>query len=619
MKENMLCGVHIGEHGFSAEAVLDELRTRVVEPGYNFVTIRTNARNGEIIAADTYLKWAEYLRENKVCFLFLYTIKTDEPELKGTIDKETVERMKEIAGEYFLGDMLGELGSSFAAKHAGYIRNATPGNLNPYRQPPHNVADMKAAADNFVNIVNKYVQLDRKIGMPHIASVEPTALSKYIDMGGVDLPMVELMCAPPDILVSYMRGMARAFGRDWGTYLAHEWYGGVRHDDILKRKRLSLVSKYAYLAGSEVFCIESGDECISSYDQHFEAESDICRDYREALTYLRDVSTADNRHKGGPRVKLAFVSGRYDSYCGWGGSSVWGQYEREEWGHSDPEHSWCLLHEIGTKRQWWDVENYGESDLSALPAYGMYDIVPIEADIDALSKYDYLIFLGWNSMTDEDMDKLAEYVNRGGNLLMSMAHLNYSVKRGGEFIMPPEDKLLKLFGVRATGEIIKTNAGLKFCDSIIDGVRYPRMPQVHTDPILTSGYARFALTELVDAEVLAMLSNSFGWPLKVLPPAAVQHRVGKGCATLCTSLEYPGNGAVYPIYRVLARELITASARSADVKVLAPDRIRYAVYPDGKVYMLNTDYDLPINVVIECKDKKIAATVEPLELKIVEI
>ena len=41
-------------------------------------------------------------------------------QLTSTFDVETVSKMKEIAGEYFLGDMVGELGSCFGAKSKGY-------------------------------------------------------------------------------------------------------------------------------------------------------------------------------------------------------------------------------------------------------------------------------------------------------------------------------------------------------------------------------------------------------------------------------------------------------------------------------------------------------------------
>ena len=87
----------------------------------------------------------------------------------------------------------------------------------------------------------------------------------------------------------------------------------------------------------------------------------------------------------------------------------------------------------------------------AFLSFGMYDIVPIEADVEHLSRYDYLIFLGWNSMTEENMDKLAEYVRRGGHLLMSAAHLNASTVRGGEYTPVSNDKIKSLFGCELTG------------------------------------------------------------------------------------------------------------------------------------------------------------------------
>lgn len=620
MKENMICGIHVGEHGFDPDAVIDEIRERVIKPGYNFVTIRTRARLGEIVHHETYVKWATFLAENKIYFLFLYSIIASKKELVGTIEKRTVDAMREIAGEYFLGDMLGELGSCFGAKHKryAYSKAGDPAVETPYLYPYQGFSDMRSAAENFVRIANDYVQINREIGMPHVSLVEPTALSKYVMMGGVDLPMVELMCAPPDIMVSYMRGVAGAFGLAWGSYMAHEWYGGVRHTDPLKRKRLDLGMKYAYLGGSRVMCIESGDEEIASYDEHHSADSEICADYRNALSNLNALAMSDIRDTRGPKVKLAFVSGRYDPYACWGGSSAWGQYDREEWGHSEAEHSWALLKEIGAKRQWWDIENYGDEDLSSCPAYGQYDIVPIEADADALSKYDYLIFLGWNTMNDEDMDKLTEYVRRGGRLLMTMAHLNYSAKRRGEFIAPPAEKLRNLFGIELVGETVKTNAGVKFLDSVMDDVKYPRVPLVCSDPILTAGYLEYEKTVSRGAHNVAMLADCFRGYTDDLPAAVVENRIGDGVATLVTARSYPGNPALFPLYRVIAREMLTASARSADVKVISSDKLRYSVYEDGKIYLLNTDYDLPIPVKIYRGDECLEYTLTPLEIKIIE-
>ena len=61
---------------------------------------------------------------------------------------------------------------------------------------------------------------------------------------------------------------------------------------------------------------------------------------------------------------------------------------------------------------------------------------------------------------------------------------------------------------------------------------------------------------------------------------------------------------------------------SANIRVLSSDRLRYAVYEGNKVYLLNTDYDLPITVKLmygdgDSKEKEII--LEPLELKSINL
>ncbi|MBQ3225083.1 MAG: hypothetical protein IJB42_05195, partial [Oscillospiraceae bacterium] len=95
--------------------------------------------------------------------------------------------------------------------------------------------------------------------------------------------------------------------------------------------------------------------------------------------------------------------------------------------------------------------------------------------------------------------------------------------------------------------------------------------------------------------------------------------VGKGVATLFTSINYPGNHSVYYSYRAIVREIISASARECDVKVLGSDRVRYSVYEGNKMYLLNTDYDMPITVKLIKDKKEITVTLDSLELKSVTL
>ena len=207
-RDIILSGVHIGEHSFVPEEIKHEIYDRVIKPGYNFVTIRPK-RNIEL-APHYFVEWAEYLAKHEVYFVFLYTIQ-NAPAKKGTyLDKETVTEMKRVAGKYFIGDMIGETGSSVACKWPGYYDKSSVENWDSHigtKKHP----DMKAAHDAYVKEVSKLVELDHSLGIDDVVSVEATGLNKYNAEAGVTIPMLELMCGSPDRLVSSLRGMARAF------------------------------------------------------------------------------------------------------------------------------------------------------------------------------------------------------------------------------------------------------------------------------------------------------------------------------------------------------------------------------------------------------------------------
>ena len=614
-RDIVLNGIHIGEHSFDVAGIIQEIRDRVIAQGLNFVTIRTRAAS---IPQEAFIEWAKFMAENKIYFCFLYTVQYPPKGRKSQFDKETVQKMREVAGEYFLGDILGETGSSGACKAAGYFRNVAGRGRDPVVIPEY--TDMEAAHQNYVERVRKYIQINQNLGMPNTFSGEATALNKYNMEAGVNIPLLETMCGNPDILVSSVRGTARAWDSPmWGTYIAHEWYGGFRHADTLKQKRLELAYKYCYLAGSNILCLESGDEAIDSYGQVLKENSPVCIHYKKVLADMMDYIRKDNRPQNGPKVSVAFVSGLHDAWGGWGGTSIWNQFHKPEWGHGEAEHSWRLLDEIGIRRNWGDVANYGQEDLSGVPAYGMYDIVPIEADLEKLCRYDYLIFLGWNTMTEENMDKLISYVERGGRLLMSAAHLNCEVRRTDDIRLIDNKRIQKLFGACFVGDILRTNNGVKFRDiSLNTELQYPGTPDGFADPICSGGYADYGVFELLDGSAVALQGDSFGYQPDGLP-AVIENRLGKGIATLVTCVNYPGHPALLPLYRTVLRAMLTGSAASCPVQVLGGDRLRWACYEGNKLYLLNTDYDLPITVKVKIENVERQITLEPLELKSMEV
>ncbi len=411
-RDFVVSGIHIGEHSFEPEKVIEEIKERCIDNGLNFVTIRTR---DVPVPKHYFIDWAKYLADNKIYFTFLYTTQKAPEGMLSQFDKATIAEMKSIAGEYFIGDILGELGSSLACKWKGYSSR---------KSLPQNIKYLSEAKQEYLSAIKYYIDIDKDLGIDNVLTVEATALSKYNLEAGTTIPLLELMCGNPEILVSALRGTARAYGSElWGTYIAHEWYGGMRHDDILKQKRLLLAYRYAYLSGTNIVCLESGDESLESYGFNYPGEHEYCRLYQEVVRDFAKLTKEDTRPKGGPKVKVAFVQGNLDAWGSWGGSSLWNQFDKEEWGHNTPEYAWRILEELGTKRNWYDIANFGDNDLSSAPANGMYDVIPAESSFEAMSKYDYLIFVGWNTMREDIYSNLEKYVSNGGTLFRHAPNL----------------------------------------------------------------------------------------------------------------------------------------------------------------------------------------------------
>lgn len=610
--QKILCGLKIGEHSQNREDILKELRERVLGAGCDIIYLRP--QNLDYLSQEDYGRISAFLAENGIRFYFGFKeqmkFQQKNPDVDCQFESETVQRLREAGGEYFLGNCCSEPGTATACNFAGYYKV-----FQTIQKT--DCVDMKEAHDEFIAHVAKFVRDNKAMGMPNLMACEATALSKYSLEAGVDIPMLEVMNGNPDELLPSVRGAARGYGaKMWGALIAHEWYGGMRHTDELKKKRLDLAWKFCYLSGADFIILESGDEKVHSYGESHNRDSEVCGVYRKMLADMSAFCRKDRRPLGGPKVKLAFVSGRYDSWGGFCGSSVWNQFLREEWGYNHPEYSWRMLDELGIRRKWGDVANYGDNDLSNGE---LYDIIPIESDVETLCRYDRLIFLGWNTMTDTDMDKLTEYVRRGGKILMSAAHLNYNTARKGSLLLPPKEKVEALFGCAFTGKSMRTNSGTKFRRNSLDkALLYPGNDTTFCDPLYSAGYTEFLDTELLGAEPVGYLSDSFWVREEDGFYTVLENKVGAGVATLVTSSSYPGDPALYPLYRALAREWVSSSSRNSDIQVFGGDRLRWARYAGDKLYLLNTDYDLPITVKLLRDGKKETVTMAPLELRILE-
>lgn len=607
---SIINGIRIGQYDFNIDTVPDELKWRCINSKINYAAFSAGGSeqfNGAVKGDEMdrkFLELAEFMAENKIYFSF----SCGHSGYFG-VKPETLSRMKAIAGDYFMGCFLPELGSMFGCKALSY---------------PDVVArdfeNMQEAKDSFVDYVNDFIS---RVKLPEelknqISIIEATCLLPYVSEAATSFPMVEAMCGNPEIMLPMVRGVQKAHGAPlFITYIAHEWYAGNRNDDPLKGKRLRMIYDYAYMCGSDVFLLESGDLCIFSHGMENDFNNELSQHYRTVLREFAEFAEVDNRPQGGPKVKVAFIQGNLDGWSSWNaGSSLWNQFGKPQWGYSAPEFSWRIMDDINVRRSWHDVHNYGAVDLSGAPAYGQYDVINANSSLEAMKQYDYLIFTGWNTMTEEIYNNLKAYVQQGGILLMAAAHLNTNSARDGELSLIRSGDVSDLFGCVLDGDkAYISNGGFKFYNSIIPHIMYPA-DDMRCDPILSSGYVKYAKSELKGGRAACLSSHYYNEDDNPTPEVAmIENKLGKGYAVLLTSLDYPGAGAVYPLYKTVVRELITASHRECAVQVYGSDRLRFAVYEGDRVYLLNTDFDSEIIATVKRGNEEIKVHLNPCEMK----
>lgn len=608
-------GIRIGQFEFDIDTVIEQIKWRCIASKINYAAFSAagDVDYGCIGTAEKkareqkFIEIAKFMRENKIYFSFTGTHDGD-----FGLSGELLSEMKEIGGDYFVGCFLPELGSMFGCKGSGFP-DVYGNKEQPYK-------DMKEAKDKFIDYVNEFFD---RVDLPDdvknkLSIIEATSLLPYAMESKLAFPMVEAMCGNPEIMIPMVRATAKAHNSPkWITYIAHECYAGNRQTDVLKSKRLRMIYDYGYMCGSDVFILESGDLCIFAKGMKAPFNNPISQHYRDVLREFADYTTKDVRPEGGPKVKVAFLQGNCDGWSSWrAGSSLWNQFSKKEWGYSAPEFSWRIMDEINVRRSWHDVCNFGNIDLSGAPAYGQYDVINVCSPTETLCSYDYLIFTGWNTMTEEIYASLKEFVSKGGRLLMTAAHLNISASRNGEIKLIHGGDVRDLFGCTLDADnAYISNAGFKFNDSIMDDVLYPICP-ASTDPLLSNGYVNYAPVHLENGKTACYATQYFDEEDNPDPhPVVVENKVGEGYAVLITSLDYPGAGSIYPIYRTVAREIVTASHRSCPIKVYGSDRLRFSVYEGDKVYLLNTDFDSEIIATVIRNGEEIKVSLKPCEMK----
>ena len=73
---------------------------------------------------------------------------------------------------------------------------------------------------------------------------------------------------------------------------------------------------------------------------------------------------------------------------------------------------------------------------------------------------------------------------------------------------------------------------------------------------------------------------------------------------------------------MMVKAILAASHRTADVKVIGSDKLRFAVYEGEdtyKVYIFNSDFNIESKAIVLYKDQRIEKTIDSVGLAIIEI
>ena len=483
-------------------------------------------------------------------------------------------------------------GSLLMCEYGGVSFNWPLSSVKDTHTEPKSAATFGEAESNCVAILREAVADARKTGLPPpYISIEPTyGTAPFLFRGGIDRVDVEVIYGNDlERRFAGTVGAVRAFGRPgFGADMAMVWYGGGQHDALWEsRWRTSLY--HAWLRGADPVYAEHGVMDYRGMGKSYDASHPDVKRFRKVLGEFAAWAKKQPRAEGLPLAAVAAIQGRGDGFVGGWQTHLWGQRRNDAWRIGDPERAWEIFDGLYRRRRWEDRYKWGDRDCSGNPPLGQADILPYDADDAKWSGYKTLFFLGRNSMDETLHSKLVNFVRGGGTLLLSACHLDTADRPGESFKPFRGGDWRELTGLKAVpGKETRMPYGIKFTAAPA-GWNFTLWGPV-CDPWFTDGGFRMPVLENFGATPLALTSEAFGDPRGFDPkakPVVYSHRIGAGTVVFLASLDSPGGPNVRPLYEHLVARALDATP--AWPKVDCSGRVRWAVYPGGRMYFLNTE------------------------------
>lgn len=464
--------------------------------------------------------------------------------------------------------------------------------------------DMKTAMEHCLTRLKIGVDQAHKVSR-RAAFGDASGGHRYCYMAGADFIRTETMVPHTQHLCSQARPAAEALSNgEWGVHIAIQHAFQPYFENHLGVYFLSLFQPW--MMGASMIYEE--DCLFELFKEERQAWDDLLTKGKRDMTrdFYRFVKT--HPRKGAPTRKIAFVEGRYAApfngfICDTDQTpdyAVWGLFGKNDplWGHRQPEKCRHLLDvlmpgaNVQPLRQDFSRRRFF---FSGTP-YGDFDEVPTEAKPEYFDRYSLLLHLGWNTMIQEDYDKLSRFVEQGGELLIGLPEFSRHVRR--DFLADMLDlnlwndgDLTELCGVRVKGPgaIYRGQWNCAKREALQGGL--PELSGIPNSSPEEDGPCRLAQLELSGAE-------PYIWDAATGSPLVVRFRKGKGTVYLIAAYAYPGHEALREVVAALLAHL--ASAHRPQSRVEDPSReIFWNEWVESddvrRLMLLNTDWTASAN------------------------
>ena len=468
--------------------------------------------------------------------------------------------------------------------------------------PDHEIRpdSMKEACENYLAFLKEKVH-EIRTGVKRVALGDASGGQRYCHLAGVDFIRAETMVPNTLPLCSLARSASEALSEgEWGVHIATQHAMQPFFMNQLGQFFLSLYQ--SWMMGANMFYEE--DSLFLMWKEERQCWDDaLTKGKREMLRNFYKFAATHPR-QGKLRRSIACLEGRYAApfngfVCGGEQTpaySVWGKFGRDlpEWGHCQPEKHRQLLDVLmpGALTHPLRQRHDRQRHFFCGTPYGDFDFLPVESPEGFFSNYTLLLNLGWNTLIEEDYEKLRSFVRNGGVLFTGLPQFGRQEKRDfTDFRLWNNGDLSEFAGIKVHGPSGTEYSGQwngKHKQQLKDVV-LSALPSVSYGE---DGPCKLAAVETAGAEIEAFDAAS-GIPL------LTSFTYGKGKVYVITAWAYPGHEALQSFAAAWIAHLAEAHRGKwfveDDSKELYWSCRQFDDPRCGQISMLNTDWSTPGN------------------------